>query len=510
MKKLLILTFLLAALLFALLACNQSNREDVFAELMRPTGENESEIPPFAAKVYLIIPEYSSGNLAERASLLADNINKRTGVEVYLKYDNEITVVAEDELEILVGYTKRLASSEAMKHLKFEDYICRWERNVILLGGRYEDATIAAIEAFEENVLHGASSASLMGADVKIENIKDYDAESVKLNGYDLYDFTITYSDKNSNGEYKMAYDLRSCIASKSGYWLSVASDREAEPTLGKVINISSDASMLYDAACESKNGSVALTGKDCYALSEAVADFAERLLTVDANGDAVFSLDETLIYTCDSEPVGISAVFAEYDGEPDATQIYGINEHIRKGNDITVLGSMTATLANYIFQNRIDGYEYVLLDLASDRKLPIVYRRASVKNAEISIADNILSVSFTHAESSESYTLLYALKGSDRKAIESLLQYDKYEILIMTDSSQAFANENMLLLGDFEWKLNSQSHSVQVLTDVNLMSDGGVNTEQKQEENFVTVFSSFSVKEKYSDKYIALCKTLE
>ncbi len=511
MKKLVILTALVLALLLSLFACGKNKNDDIFDELMRPTDESESEIEPFATRVYLIIPEKSSGNLATRAESFADNINKKTGVEVYLKYDNETTVVADDELEILVGYTSRLASSEAMKQLKFEDYICKWDRERILLGGRYEDATIAAIDAFEEKVLHGASRASLMGKDVKIENINDYDVAAVKLNGYDLYDFTISYSDRNTHGEYEMAHILRAYIASKSGYWLSVISDKDANNNVGKLISVAGDSEILYDALSESRDGSVLIKGKNSYALSEALADFAERLLSVDANRNATLSLDEKLTYTCTQNTLCISAAFAEYSGDPSLTQIYDINEHIHKGNDITVFGKTTSVLANYIVQNRIEGYEYITADLDGEHKLPIVYRNAAVENVEYELSDNILRVSFTPVESTDNYTLLYALKGSDMASIASTLQPDRYDILILSDSQVDFADEGMTFVGEAEWKLGTAQHSFKILVDTALYSNGAVETLQNGEgEKFFSVFSSFETVKKYSDKYIALCKTLE
>ncbi len=513
MKKIFILMLLILALTLSLFACKNSNNDDIFDELMRPTDESEAQIEPFATRVYLIIPENSSGNLAGRASILADNINKKTGVEVYLKYDNETTVVADGELEILVGYTSRLASSEAMKQLKFEDYICKWNRDSILLGGRYEDATIAAIEAFEEKVLHGASKASLMGKDVKLESIKDYEVGSVQLNGYDLYDFTITYSDRSSSGEYEMAHSLRAYIASKSGYWLSVISDKRVNDTIGKVISISDSAEILYDALCESRGGSIFVNGKDSYALSEAVADFAERLLSVDASGNASLYLDEMLTYSCTQESIGISAAFAEYADTPSIEQIYDINAHIHRGNDINVFGKTTPILANYIIQNRIEGYEYLMVELDGDgdMKMPIVYRKDRVENVQYSFANDILYISFTPFESSDSYVLLYALSESSIANIANILHPEKYEILILSDSPSDFANENMLFLYETEWKFGTTPHSFKFLIDTALSQNGAPITEKWGEESaYLSVFSSFKAEKKYSDKYTALCKTLE
>ncbi len=511
MKKLFILMLLVFSLTLSLFACAENKKDDIFEELMRPTDESESEIVPFATKVYLIIPEKSSGNLATRAESLADNINKKTGVEVYLKYDNETTVVADGELEILVGYTSRLASNEAMKQLKFEDYICKWDRDSILLGGRYEDATVAAIEAFEEKVLHGASKASLMGKDVKLENINNYEVGSVKLNGYDLYDFTITYSDKSSSGEYEMAHNLRAYIASKSGYWLSVISDKSVNGTVGKVISISESSEILYDALCESRDGSVFVSGKDSYALSEAVADFSERLLNVDEGGNATLSIDEKLIYNCTQESIGISAAFAEYSDKPSLEQIYDINAHIRTGNDIIVFGKTTSALADYIVQNRIEGYEYITVDLDAEHKLPIVYREAKAVNVGYELSDNILRISFNSVGSTDKYVLLYALAESDTAKISDILHSEKYEILILSDAQFDFANENMIFLGDTEWKLGTASHSFKFLIDTALSQSGAPITEQKGEgSTYLSVFSSFKVEKKYSDKYTALCKTLQ
>ena len=175
------------ALIFLSGCDNGDSGLDDFKQLLSDSAESEeSTEKSFAEKVYLIIPRDCSPELSSAAAELAVDITERTDVETVVKYDNESIMLYKNDLQILIGATDRLISREAIEPLRVADYICRWDRGVIVLGGRHDDATVEAIEKFRETVLCGATAEFIMSEDAHFEKIDEYELDSIKLNGYDL------------------------------------------------------------------------------------------------------------------------------------------------------------------------------------------------------------------------------------------------------------------------------------------------------------------------------------
>ena len=164
MKKYLLLIAVLTmilALAFLFTACRKEESGlDEFEQLILSTSSPEENGEAFTNAIYVVIPHDSGFMLAERAKILADDISDKTGIKTFLKYDSEPTV--DGTFELLVGYTSRLISKENIEPLRDEDYICRYDRGSIVLGGKSERSTLAAIQKFNDDILPGASYAALM------------------------------------------------------------------------------------------------------------------------------------------------------------------------------------------------------------------------------------------------------------------------------------------------------------------------------------------------------------
>lgn len=254
---------------------NSNNLSDVFSQLAIHEGETdgETETPAFAEHIYVIIPNNCSGELSLKARELTDKIKEKTGLLTSLKYDNELTVAPKNSCEILIGSTNRLASANALDVLRKDEYLCHWDDGAIVICGRSDASTLTAIEKFIKEILPFSSEYSLMQNDMSFEFVCEYEVDSIVINGYDLYDYVLTYPESNKCGEKEIAFMIRDYINSQSGYFLDVISDGELTAKSGRVISLSGKGKANTLASVER---GLSLVATDSYSLSLVAAQFLD------------------------------------------------------------------------------------------------------------------------------------------------------------------------------------------------------------------------------------------
>ncbi len=427
MKKAFALLLLLA-LLVSLFGCGNRGTVnlDAFQQLLENNGGEYQADVPFADKVYVIIPQNASSVLSAKADALTRLIYEKTSVDTVLKYDNEATVLLERELEILVGMTNRLASREALKKLKLEDYLCKWDKGKIILGGRYEAATVAAIDKFCETVLHGASESSLMNEDTHFESFQEYEVKGITLNGYDLYDYTIVYDFDNSHSEKQIAQLLRSYIAEKSGYWLEIISDKDVRETTGKQIAISGgEQALSYDGVIETEDRGVALYGKTSYSLSLVACAFLDRLV----EGK---SLENGLKLSGGVDCINAGALVICDDGADSDEYLKNVMARLTEAlalTDVVVFQDIPASSMVDIKNSMPQGVK--LFDIADG--VIAAYKEEKVERLSGSNTDGILDIQIQTKQNGQSFRLVCvtASSSSTDEKLKQLLKSGDCDLLI-------------------------------------------------------------------------------
>ena len=110
------------------------------------------------------------------------------------------------------------------------------------------------------------------------EKINEYEFSSLTLNGFDLYDYTIVYSEDDNGGEKKYAELLRKYIVDKSGYLLNVISDKEFDGGVGKAIYFKMDPKM-NGASVSVRDNSLYVNAAGYYEFSVLFPELVEKLL---------------------------------------------------------------------------------------------------------------------------------------------------------------------------------------------------------------------------------------
>jgi hypothetical protein len=122
------------------------------------------------------------------------------------------------------------AVSGALRSLRRDDYLCRRTGNTVILGGRTDGATRTAVERFCREILPAATAESLMSENGGFSYCgEDYGVTSVKLNGFDLWEYRIVYPKGEAEALQSLSYRLRDEIANRSGYVLEVLSERDLD-----------------------------------------------------------------------------------------------------------------------------------------------------------------------------------------------------------------------------------------------------------------------------------------
>ncbi len=480
----LILLVATVAILF-LASCSSENDNGLseYNQLLESVSQSDDkeEPEPFAEKVYIIIPRSCSGELSLKAHELADAIKEKTGVYALVKYDNEDISVNDDELTVLLGNTERLESREAIKPLRYEDYVCRWDKGSIILGGRHDEATIKAVDRFMDEILHGASNACLMSEGAYFENIVQRDISSVTLNGYDLYDYTLVYSKENFFGEKEMAELLRAYAVSKSGYMLDIIPDTRVDSNTGKIISVSG-LSDTDGAAIRNQEKNIIVSGAGQYELSASVARFAEKLFedVIDGKANAIVS---DINIPCEGKSLKICYAVSKSANNYDTEFIDRWSALVQNGKyDIIIFDRIDSWLLEHVEKNNYD-YEYIPLTDSNGKVYPVMYNRDAFQSFECSISYIAIEIKAKVEGELEERRIVVSLTSA-AEAVNLLLEGSTaYDMFVLKEelSEETEKAYGLSLLGSESWSLNgSQSKMVfytkeALLPKAELKADGGI-----------------------------------
>lgn len=427
MKKLfrLMLLFLSVALLICAVGCTDKRDDnlDEFESLLLSTSTPAEYGDAFASAIYVVIPSYSGFELVGHAKSLADAISEKTGINTFLKSDSEPTV--EGSFELLVGYTSRLISEENLSPLREDDYICRYDRGAIVLGGRSERATIEAINRFKSEILPGASYASLMSEYAYFEGYGEYAIDELTLNGFSIHEYTLVYS----RDAYEIADVLLRYIGENSGYWLTTSTAESYEASGTRHIYLLLDENKGSGARISSEGGNVLLSAPDLCGLSLAVSTFISELLEDIPNNAGDCTVEGSRVLDYNVSGLDLAFGFVDNTGNLDIALTSTLGATIRKTESALICFSPTkSSLAKHVRLNAQSGHTYLEVDLGDGIVLPILYKSAEISLIETECRDGSVWINATVNDGK-----LWRVRIKDVSG-ESLV-YESDEILLLSGS---------------------------------------------------------------------------
>ena len=478
---------------FSLFSCAKKTTDLSGFEQM--TFDSDGEQEPFADTVYLIVPENASGELVSRVEVLAKNVFDQTGVQTIVKYDAQQMAASADVLRVLIGNTSDIISAEALKGLRKDDYICRYDRGAIVLGGTSEPATIQAIERFEKELLPASSNFMFISEDAHFEYFGEYEINSLTLNGFSISDFTIAYGADGSEEE--IADVLRKYILSKSGYALNVKAYGKLDHNTAKIIYLHVDNKMDRNTSLiEYKDYGFEIHAGNTYALSAAVANFAGMLIPQDTSKDvaAVINTCAPIDYQPDNSRFSL-LVQTHEDGTA-SEFLFTFSKIIRKfdGDALCLLGSVNDVKED-IKYSAPDGYDVAFGDNSS-----LVCKSELVSEASLRSQEDIAIFEFL-SDMNQTWTVYIADRFN-----EQISQCGAHGIVFLKE--EASDTVNIIKIGEIPFDLRGEKYFVYVprilAADISLETYGG------EENDFYIACCNVSVDMKYHGAFLELKNTAE
>ncbi|MBR4292822.1 MAG: hypothetical protein IKT54_04330 [Clostridia bacterium] len=180
----------------------------------------------------IIRPEMDeSGATVEQMKAIRDSFKENTGIRISMEID-WLKVGQEpdpEKYEILIGQTNRPESAEAIKGLKYHDYVVKVVGNKVVINGQSPEALKMAADYFINEVLSKAEEGSDLSVTDLINTVcvADYKYGKVTVLGNDLADYTITVPESADYTVTDFADKLQKLFADRTGYYLPIASSAE-------------------------------------------------------------------------------------------------------------------------------------------------------------------------------------------------------------------------------------------------------------------------------------------
>lgn len=244
MKRLISIAALLLAIITlipTLIACKpeepaESTSPDTTApeivETDPPAPEGIKMTKEGKALFTIIRPDESTQSIYNLARDLGNAIEKITGAEC--KQDTDFmswnTVRDPEKFEILLGHTNYDETTEVLKDIKYYDYAIVQRGNKIVIAAYTEASLKKALTYFRNNMVNkiekDADGDFAMPFEENIHRGK-YSVESLTLDGNPIENYVVVYG-KNTNSGEKVAQSVVDVIASATGIYLPIVSDKEA------------------------------------------------------------------------------------------------------------------------------------------------------------------------------------------------------------------------------------------------------------------------------------------
>lgn len=312
----------LMTLLPTFIACNpgepaESSAPDTtvpeIAETDPPAPEGIKLTKGGKALFTIIRPDECTQSIYTLARDLGEELKEITGVE--FEQDTDFkgwnTVRDPEKYEIILGYTNYDETVEVLKDIKYYDYAIVQRGNKIVIAAYTEASLKKALTYFRNNMVSkiekDADGDFALAFEEQIYRNK-YNVESLTLDGNPIENYVVVYGKNTPSGE-TVAQSVVDVIASATGIYLPIVSDKEAEVECeilaGKTnraesAGVDSLANLSYNVSLQS--GKLAI---DC--LSSETGDAAVRKLyasKMSSGGKIELTSGELVSGTLLTEPV--------------------------------------------------------------------------------------------------------------------------------------------------------------------------------------------------------------
>jgi hypothetical protein len=494
------LTLIFALLLLCLLSsCSSCKKDDggldKFEQLIVSTDSPENEGEAFADAAYVVVSHSAGFELVSRAVALADALTAKTGIATFLKYDSEPTVSG--TFEILLGYTTRLVAKENLTGLRDGDYICRYDRGYIVLGGRTESATLAALDKFEAEILPGASYAAIMSKDAHFEVMGEYPIDELTINGYPIHEYTIVYDD----AAVEIADAMARYVKVNSGFTLSCVQLKNYDEKDGKSIRLVIDDKNSETVMTVADDGSVTISAPDCFGLSFAATSLAEELFANVSGKVSNAIFDSREVFDCGAHELDIAFGFADNTGNLNINLLLNLSEAIRlTDSELICFYPTKSSIAKDIVLNCPSTRTALKVDVGNGKTLPILYTTDRFSSVTTEQRDGTVWIKAASKDGKE-----WCVRIDD--CSDDPIKYHSDEILLLSGTRLGDGKIDLLAMATYG--TSGQKIENRIYSESAACTKSATVAELSKQNSYFGIFSMHLI-EKYHESFIALKDTFD
>ncbi len=369
-------------LIFALASCKRRASDTQLPEALQSVEQST------AVEYLLVLPEDAPSALGDRARALCDSIKSETGSAARVLYDSDLAYLSEtdDVYMIFIGNTEY--SRAYLADLKNRDYIYRATEQNAFLGGVSYEATVAAIERFESDVLAYCDGKYIFEYQADFEFSAEYEIDTLLLCGREFSDYTFVCTDASSK---RIADRLSELLCKRNGEYPNAFAQNGA---LGKseihlrLDKSASAATLMYDGE------DVILSAPTSYALSVAAHRLYTSMLSNVSDGKAELLIKEPIICDYKEPQISVGAVRASLASF--SLTASRIVECVQSADsDVMFLGEMDVDTWSVVRSEIYgdyqlhDGYATVEYKLQNGNVVAIAYKNLILRAGELTSASH-------------------------------------------------------------------------------------------------------------------------
>ena len=412
-------------LLFSFTSCGGRDKSDKYDGLFSD-DEIEWDAEHEYATYAVVVASNVSAAVYDAACHIAEKLEENTGAYAECFYAHEEIPKGEDVCRILVGNVGFEETGKYLRAFRSEDVGYKYHDRCVYIGGITEEALLSSIERFMQDVVLYADREFFMNDGTELFLCGEYSINEIKLAGFSLGEYTLVYP----KGEDKLrdaAKDFSAKMLEKTGYLLPICND--AELTAQSRVILIGDCDAFEENKITPEFDRVKIVGFDAgvmiaseqsLAIRIALDRLASELLAEEDDGCVDFAIDEPIEISFESMDVSLLSFRADAFALSRADMISIVEEVRESYPDIVRFERVSQDSVESLLYNFDD--KYALVALSSDTYHMI---RKDRYECEVSTADGLDTVKYSHVSQSTELTILEMENASDEmlKDLRSALQ---------------------------------------------------------------------------------------
>lgn len=264
-----------------------------------PTSPTVTVFENNELKYAIITNERSDFGSRDAAFNLLDEIYRQTGKILRPTSDKteDGKTPPEKAMEVLIGDTNRSESVEAMKNLRNDDFIVRYDENSgrIIIAGGSKEATAKAVEYFIKTCFNTKDKTIIVDKKLNYSHKFTYPVGNVSINNVPLSSYKIVYPKNADLFTYYAGVNLKQWLEKRAGVTLELVDDSKPETANELLVGKTNRKASLNAATTKIADGDFLLKADgtkivmlgNTYLVGGAVSEFVnEYLLGVSGGKD--------------------------------------------------------------------------------------------------------------------------------------------------------------------------------------------------------------------------------